>query len=52
MDLEAETLSESRFFNAAPAHRILEKVFGAFFGRPDGFGNSNFVRIEIFQCRT
>ena len=27
MDLEAETLSESRFFNAAPA----QKVFGSWF---------------------
>ena len=25
-------------------------VFGAFVGRPDGFGSSDFVRIEIFLC--
>ena len=25
-------------------------VFGASFGRPDGFGSSDFVRIEIFLC--
>ena len=25
-------------------------VFGAFFGRPDGFGSSDFDIIEIFVC--
>ena len=25
-------------------------MFGALFGRPDGFGSSDFVRIEIFLC--
>ena len=25
-------------------------VFGAFFGRPNGFGSSDFVRIEICLC--
>ena len=24
------------------------RVFGALFGRPDGFGSSDFVRIEFF----
>ena len=28
----------------------IAKVFGAFFGRPDGFGSSDFVRLEIFLC--
>ena len=28
----------------------IARVFGAFFGRPDGFGSSDFVRIEIFSC--
>ena len=32
--------------------RIFGKVFGAFLGRPDGFGGWDFVRIQIFQCRT
>ena len=26
----------------------IAKVFGEFVGRPDGFGSSDFVRIEIF----
>ena len=30
--------------------RIFGKVFGALVGRPDGFGSSDFVRIEIFLC--
>ena len=26
------------------------KVLGAFFGRPDGFGSSDVIRIDFFLC--